>query len=74
MKEELQTCMSEDLLIWSKIAIIARKILTENSIEAMDKDQKECCLAAMKYAEESPLAQIRSLLSKKTYSHLPKME
>lgn len=54
MKEELQTCLEKDPIQLMLKALKERKILTDEEYEAMNKQQKDIVVEAMKYAEESP--------------------
>jgi len=53
-KDELKECLVRDPIPLFKEALIAEKILDEATFEAMDKEQREIMLKAMKFAEESP--------------------
>lgn len=53
-KEELQTCMARDPLIIMFKNLESAGFINEEQYHAMDKEQKEIILAALKYAEESP--------------------
>jgi len=53
-KEDLQGCMARDPLIIYFKHLEGRGILTEEQYHAMDKEQKDKIVAALKFAEESP--------------------
>lgn len=53
-KEALQSCMEKDPLKRMQKALIDHKVLTLEECEAIDRQQKELVIAAMKFAEESP--------------------
>lgn len=53
-KDELRESMVRDPIPVFKETLIAEKILDEATFEAMDKEQREIMLKAMKFAEESP--------------------
>lgn len=53
-KEELQTCMTRDPLIIMFKNLENAGFITEEQYHAMDKEQKELVLAALKFADESP--------------------
>lgn len=53
-KDELQTCMGRDPLIIFFKNLENAGLLTEEQYHAMDKEQKEIVLGALKFAEESP--------------------
>ena len=53
-KEMLQACMERDPLIIMFKHLESAGIITEEQYHAMDKEQKEIVLAAVKFAEESP--------------------
>jgi pyruvate dehydrogenase E1 component alpha subunit len=53
-KDELQTCMARDPLVIMFKNLESAGFLTEEQYHAMDKEQKELVLAALKYADESP--------------------
>jgi pyruvate dehydrogenase E1 component alpha subunit len=53
-KEELASCMERDpIRLYSK-ALIDQGHISEADYEALDKEQKEKAVAAMKFADESP--------------------
>lgn len=53
-KEELASCMERDpIRLYSK-ALIDQGHISETDYEALDKEQKEKAIAAMKFADESP--------------------
>jgi pyruvate dehydrogenase E1 component alpha subunit len=53
-KEDLQSCMTRDPLIIMFKSLENAGMLTEEQYHAMDKEQKEIVMAALKYADESP--------------------
>ncbi len=53
-KEDLQTCMARDPLVIMFKNLENAGMITEAEYHAMDKEQKEIVLAALKFAEESP--------------------
>ncbi len=53
-KDELNTCMARDPLIIMFKNLESAGYLTEAQYHAMDKEQKELVMAAVKFAEESP--------------------
>lgn len=53
-KEELQKCMEKDPIFLLKAYCEENGYLTEEDFKALDKEQKEIVIAAMKFAEESP--------------------
>ncbi len=53
-KENLSQCMEKDPLLTFFRALSAEKMITDEEYQALDKEQKEVVLAAMKYADESP--------------------
>jgi pyruvate dehydrogenase E1 component alpha subunit len=53
-KETLQHCMEKDPLLVLFRALASAGVLTDEEYQAMDKEQKERVLAAMKFADESP--------------------
>lgn len=53
-KEDLQHCMERDPLVIMLKTLTSFGLLKEEEYQAMDKEQKEIAVAAMKYAEESP--------------------
>jgi pyruvate dehydrogenase E1 component alpha subunit len=53
-KEELQASMARDPLVIMFKTLENAGFLTEEEYHAMDKEQKEIVLAALKFAEESP--------------------
>lgn len=53
-KDELSKCMEKDPILTFYKILSDNGMITEAQYEAMDKEQKELVLAAMKYAEESP--------------------
>jgi pyruvate dehydrogenase E1 component alpha subunit len=53
-KEELSLCQERDPLVIFFKTLAAYNMLTEEEYLAMDKEQKEIVLAAIKYAEDSP--------------------
>lgn len=53
-KDELNTCMARDPLVIVFKNLERAGFLTEDQYHAMDKEQKEIVMAALKYADESP--------------------
>lgn len=53
-KEDLQKCMERDPLIIMFKTLSNAGMINDELYQAMDKEQKEIVVAAMKYAEESP--------------------
>jgi pyruvate dehydrogenase E1 component alpha subunit len=53
-KEELSKCMEKDPIITFYKTLSENGMITEAEYEAMDKEQKELVVAAMKFADESP--------------------
>jgi pyruvate dehydrogenase E1 component subunit alpha len=53
-KEELQQCMERDPLIIFFKVLSTYGMLTMDEYYALDKEQKEVVLAAMKYADDCP--------------------
>ena len=53
-KEELTKCMEKDPIFTYYKTLADNGLITEAQYEAMDKEQKELVLAAMKFADESP--------------------
>lgn len=53
-KEALSKCMEKDPILTFYKTLLDHSMITEAEYEAMDKEQKELVLAAMKYADESP--------------------
>lgn len=53
-KEELKECMKRDPIPLFTQALYEAKVLTEEEFQAIDKEEKEKVLEAMKFAEESP--------------------
>ena len=53
-KDDLKNSMERDPLIILYKVLNAHGFLTEEEYQAMDKEQKEIAVAALKYAEESP--------------------
>ncbi len=53
-KEDLQECMARDPLIIMFKTLESAGMISEEQYHAMDKEQKEIALAALKFAEESP--------------------
>lgn len=60
-KEELKTCLAGDPISNLKEVLIAEKMLDEEQYKAMDKAQRECALAAMQFAEQSPWPSLNTL-------------
>ncbi|MCB1084949.1 MAG: pyruvate dehydrogenase (acetyl-transferring) E1 component subunit alpha [Chlamydiia bacterium] len=55
LKEELEDAKRRDPIHLFKEKLKEKKLLTDQEFEVMDKEQKERVLAAMKFAEESPI-------------------
>ncbi len=53
-KEELETCMARDPLVIMFKNLERAGMISEEEYHAMDKQQKEIVMAALKFAEESP--------------------
>ncbi len=53
-KEELSQCMEKDPIRLFAKTLMDQGLITESEYEALDKEQKDIAIAAMKYAEESP--------------------
>lgn len=53
-KEELSKCMEKDPILTFYKILSDHGMITEAQYEAMDKEQKELVVAAMKFADESP--------------------
>lgn len=53
-KEDLSKCMERDPIILMLQALSNRKIIDDAEYQALDKEQKELVIAAMKFADESP--------------------
>lgn len=53
-KEILQSCMERDPILMLFKALSSRGMITDAEYQAIDKEQKELVVAAMKYADESP--------------------
>jgi pyruvate dehydrogenase E1 component alpha subunit len=53
-KEHLAKCMESDPLLMLLRVLVEKKMLTDEEYHAMDKEQKDVVLAAMKFADESP--------------------
>lgn len=53
-KDELQACMARDPLVIMFKNLERAGFLTEEQYHAMDKEQKDFVMAALKFAEESP--------------------
>ncbi|MBI5273412.1 MAG: pyruvate dehydrogenase (acetyl-transferring) E1 component subunit alpha [Chlamydiia bacterium] len=54
-KEELKELIEKDPLVQFKNILIQQGILTEGAYQELDKQQREIAIAAMQFAEESPL-------------------
>jgi pyruvate dehydrogenase E1 component alpha subunit len=52
-KEELTKCMEKDPIFTYYKTLAENGMITEAEYEAMDKEQKELVVAAMKFADES---------------------
>lgn len=53
-KDDLKACMQRDPIAIMRDALIEEKALDQATFDAMDKEQREIMLKAMKFAEESP--------------------
>lgn len=53
-KDLLQKCMERDPITIMQKTLTSHGMIKEEEIQALDKQQKEIAIAAMKYAEESP--------------------
>ncbi len=53
-KDELSKCMEKDPILTFYKTLSEHGLITEAQYEAMDKEQKELVVAAMKFADESP--------------------
>lgn len=53
-KERLKECMLRDPILLFQQDLLDAKVATEEELKSLDKDCKEVILAALKYAEESP--------------------
>ncbi|HEX2579381.1 MAG TPA: pyruvate dehydrogenase (acetyl-transferring) E1 component subunit alpha [Rhabdochlamydiaceae bacterium] len=53
-KEDLAKCMEKDPILSFYKTLSENGLITEAEYEAMDKEQKELVVAAMKFADESP--------------------
>lgn len=53
-KEDLKERMQHDPILLMQQALIEEKIIDEETIKKMDKQEREIAVEAMKYAEESP--------------------
>lgn len=53
-KEALQGCMERDPVKLMRQVLVEHKLLTQDECEAIDHQQKDLVIAAMKFAEESP--------------------
>jgi pyruvate dehydrogenase E1 component alpha subunit len=53
-KEELQQCMERDPIAIFFKTLASFGLMNDTEYQALDKEQKEIAVAAMKYAEESP--------------------
>ncbi len=53
-KDALKECMERDPLIIMFKILSSLGMITEDEYQAMDKEQKEIVVAAMKFADESP--------------------
>lgn len=54
-KEELAACMTKDPLLILRSSCEKQGLITEEKFKELDKRAKEIAIAAMKFAEESPL-------------------
>lgn len=53
-KEQLQECMKRDPIQILLKALLSNKMITDEQFEALDKEEKEIVLQAMKFADDSP--------------------
>lgn len=53
-KDEVKELMAKDPILRFKHVLIEKKIVTEEECEALDKEQRDIMIAAMKYADDSP--------------------
>ncbi len=53
-KEDLQHCMERDPILILLKTLSSYRLINDEVYQALDKEQKEIAVAAMKYAEESP--------------------
>lgn len=60
-KESLKLCMQRDPIQSMQQTLIDAKVVSEEAIKEMDKQERELMIAAMKYAEESPWPEIATL-------------
>lgn len=60
-KDELKECMSRDPIVLFKNALMQAGFITEDEYKALDKQMRELCVEAMKYAEESPWPDLNTL-------------
>jgi pyruvate dehydrogenase E1 component alpha subunit len=60
-KEQLQQCIQRDPIQIVLKFMKEKHLLTDEQFEALDKEQKEIAIAAMKFADESPLPNPLSL-------------
>lgn len=60
-KESLKACMERDPLLVMKAALMEKGWLDEEQYKAMDKEVRQVCVDAVKYAEESPWPSISTL-------------
>jgi len=60
-KEELKESMKRDPLFIMREALIEEGLLSEEEYKAIDKESREICIEAMKYAEESPWPSISTI-------------
>lgn len=52
-KEQLQECMMQDPIKKMAQVLIEKKMITQEEVDLIDKEQKEIAVAAMQFAEES---------------------
>ncbi|MCB1081382.1 MAG: pyruvate dehydrogenase (acetyl-transferring) E1 component subunit alpha [Chlamydiia bacterium] len=60
-KAELEEAKARDPIPLLAHALMKQKFLTEQTYEALEKEQKEVIIASMKFAEESPLPALTTL-------------
>jgi pyruvate dehydrogenase E1 component alpha subunit len=53
-KEALKETLEKDPIVTFKRILVEHRILTEEECEALDKEQRDLVIAAMKFAEDSP--------------------
>ncbi len=60
-KEALEKTMHRDPILFLKMVLIEKKMLTEEEFKEMEKEAREVMIAAMQFAEESPWPPLTSL-------------